>query len=292
MKVAVTGANGFVGSHVSACLANRPDIEATLCHRSLHEKTNIANFRYAKFDMADADQNTFENLGSPDALIHLAWGGLPNYNSDFHLQHELPVQIQFLTHLIKSGLKRLIITGTCYEYGMQSGVLTEESPIVPITKYGQAKAMLHAALVHLNHEHEFELVWIRLFYLYGTGQAKSSLYAQLQDAMTAQKSAFDMSGGEQIRDFMAIEKAAERIIAISVMPGTSGTFNLCSGKPIKIKEIVGQWITEGNSAITMNLGYYPYPTSEPMAFWGSNTSIEATLKLSVPKPKTHVRDHE
>lgn len=278
MKVAVTGSNGFVGSHVSACLANRPDIEVTLCHRSNHEKTNTTNFRYVKFDMADAEQNTYEELGSPDTLIHLAWDGLPNYNSDFHLQHELPVQIQFLTHLIKSGLKRLIITGTCYEYGMQSGELTEESPIAPITKYGQAKAMLHVALEQLKQEHEFELVWLRLFYLYGSGQADSSLYSQFQHAVANQQPVFDMSGGKQVRDFLPIETAAERIFTTSLLTGTSGIFNLCSGVPISVKDLVSQWKVECNSSIRMNLGYYPYSEFEPMEFWGNNAKIKAVLE--------------
>ena len=58
-------------------------------------------------------------LGSPDVVLHLAWGGLPNYTSDKHLKNELPKQIKFLEGLINQGLKSLVVTGTCFEYGMQ-----------------------------------------------------------------------------------------------------------------------------------------------------------------------------
>lgn len=279
MKIAITGANGFVGRHVSACLEKMNGIEPLLCSRD--DMPITLKSRHFKLDMADADQTSFALLDRPDTLIHLAWGGLPNYGSNQHIEHELPIQINFLTHLIHSGLKRLIVTGTCYEYGMQAGELTEDSPITPITQYGLAKAMLHIALEQLKKEHKFELVWLRLFYLFGEGQAKSSLYSQLEDAMASNKPVFNMSGGEQIRDFMPIEMAAEWIVRISTMPEVSGTFNVCSGNPLKVKDIVSRWITENDSSIKMNLGYYPYPESEPMAFWGSNAKIMTVLE-SIP----------
>jgi dTDP-6-deoxy-L-talose 4-dehydrogenase (NAD+) len=280
MKIAITGANGFVGRHVSATLENMNGIESLLCTR--YDMPFTVKSRHLKLDIADADQTSYARLDRPDTLIHLAWGGLPNYGSNQHIEHELPKQINFLTHLIHSGLKRLIVTGTCYEYGLQSGELTENSPIAPITQYGMAKSMLHDALERLRQEHSFELVWLRLFYLYGDGQAKSSLYSQLEDAMASHKPVFNMSGGEQIRDFMPVEMAAERIVKISTMPEASGTFNVCSGNPVKVKDIVARWIAENDSSIKMNLGYYPYPASEPMAFWGSNTKIMTVLESISP----------
>ena len=274
MKIAVTGSSGFIGRHVVGLLATSSDIEMVTCSRS--SATNNANT--IQLDIADANQDTFARLGYPDVLIHLAWDGLPNYDSGYHIDEELPKQIRFLKHLVNSGLKRLIVSGTCFEYGMQTGELREEASIMPTTKYGQAKARLHEALEQLKMDHPFELIWLRLFYLFGEGQAKSSLYAQLKDAMASHKPVFNMSGGEQIRDFMPVEIAAERIVRISTMPEASGTFNICSGNPLKVKDIVARWIAENNSFIKMNLGYYPYPASEPMVFWGSNTKIMTVLE--------------
>jgi len=48
-----------------------------------------------RLDLAAAPANTFELLERPDVLIHLAWGGLPNYRSLHHFEQELPLQYRF-----------------------------------------------------------------------------------------------------------------------------------------------------------------------------------------------------
>ena len=72
-------------------------------------------------DLSSLPPDPFETIGRPDTVIHLAWGGLPNYKSMRHLEHELPVQYEFLKALVVGGLRSLIVTGTCLEYGLQSG---------------------------------------------------------------------------------------------------------------------------------------------------------------------------
>ena len=76
-----------------------------------------------------------------------------------------------------------------------------------------------------------------------------------------------MSGGEQIRDYLPIEDVARQLFRI-FKSDESGIFNVCSGEPISIRQLVENRIQERNSSIRMNLGYYPYPDFEPMAFWG------------------------
>ena len=79
-------------------------------------------------------------------LIHLAWGGLPNYRSLHHVETELPAQYRFLRGLVEAGLQSLVVAGTCFEYGMQSGPLDEEQPTRPETPYGFAKDTLRREL--------------------------------------------------------------------------------------------------------------------------------------------------
>ena len=135
------------------------------------------------WDLAKAPSNAFELMDGPDVLIHLAWGGLPNYNSLHHFEQELPAQYRFLKRLVQSGLKNLVVTGTCFEYGMQSGPLREEMETRPTNPYGLAKDALRRQLEFLKRERSFRLTWVRLFYLYGDGQAENSLLPQLKAAV-------------------------------------------------------------------------------------------------------------
>ena len=125
MKVAMTGATGFIGRHVLTELESR-SVAATLVLRpSSATSPSLAKHTIIRMDLHNPPPNSFEQMGAPDVLIHLAWGGLPNYNSLQHFEQELPAQYRYIKELVQSGLKNLIVTGTCFEYGMQCGELDE-----------------------------------------------------------------------------------------------------------------------------------------------------------------------
>jgi nucleoside-diphosphate-sugar epimerase len=280
MRVAITGASGFVGQHVLHELQSR-NLDIVVATRSpsnlifKHTQTKIATI-----DIADKPSDPFALLGSPDVLIHLAWDGLPNYQSTAHVEKELPAQQRFLDACLSAGLKRLIVTGTCFEYGQVSGQISENVPAFPCTQYGIAKNTLREYLTGLKSTHSFQLAWLRLFYLFGSGQSKNSLYSLLIDAINTGKTALDMSGGEQVRDFMPIEEAARLITDVSLLNYDVGVANICSGVPIKVRKIVETWISDMNSTIAMNLGRIPYAEIEPMSFWGDRTKLDTVLGKS------------
>ena len=77
-----------------------------------------------------------------------------------------------------------------------------------------------------------------------------------------------MSGGEQLRDFMHVQKVAYQIVKLALSGKETGTLNICSGSPISVRRLVERWMIDNGWNIQLNLGYYPYPDYEPMAFWG------------------------
>jgi dTDP-6-deoxy-L-talose 4-dehydrogenase (NAD+) len=276
MKVAVTGATGFVGRHaVTALLARGAEVVAAA---RAPERLGIANERLTTvaLDIGQAD-DPFARLGNPDVMLHLAWGGLPNYRSQAHIENELPRQIAFLDACARGGLQRLVVTGTCLEYGMQSGRLDEELPTAATTVYGQAKDRLREHLQTLASAGGPQLTWLRLFYLYGPGQAPTSLYSQLRAAIAAGASEFPMSPGNQQRDFLPIETAAAHIGALALNAPGAGIVNLCSGVPKAVAALVREWLRDWGAELRLNLGVYPYPDYEPMDFWGSTRKLDALL---------------
>ena len=131
MKIAVTGASGFIGRHVLTELIKHEANIVAVTRDAKRLSDWSGSVRVVEMDIANPAPDNFECLGKPDVLIHLAWDGLPNYKSLHHFETELPRQYQFLKSMVESGLPSLIVTGTCFEYGMQSGVLSPTMPTKP-----------------------------------------------------------------------------------------------------------------------------------------------------------------
>lgn len=279
MKVAVTGANGFVGQHVMRVLG-MTGAEIVAITRTTSPHINQANVEVVSMDIAECGSDPFTRMGRPDTLIHLAWDGLPNYQAEHHLDTELPVQKAFLKACIRSGLKHLIVTGTCLEYGMQTGALNERMPATPTTTYGKAKDSLRRELERLHEQYDFGLTWLRMFYLYGPGQAPTSLYSQLRNAVVSHDPTFAMSPGDQVRDFMPVEDAAGFIAQLALQDIDGGIVNLCSGRPETVINIVRRWLQGWNASLELQLGVYAYPDYEPFTFWGTRTKLDELLGIS------------
>lgn len=278
MKIAVTGASGFVGRHVLTALLEH-QVEVVAVTRDIQRLSGLSDsIDVITMDIAHPEPDCFDRLGNPDVLIHLAWGGLPHYMSLHHFETELPRHYRFLKAMVAAGLPSILITGTCQEYGMQSGPLSEDLHALPGTPYSLAKDALRRQLEFLKATRPFELTWARLFYLYGEGQPESCLYRQLKGAVVRGESTFNMSVGEQIRDYLPVAEAGRMIASLAMAAGGKPrVINICSGQPISVRRLVEQWLLTHDWKIRLNLGHYPYPDYEPMAFWGDRRRLDRFL---------------
>ncbi len=277
LKVAVSGASGFVGRHVVKELLSLgcSVIVVGRNRQYFEELKGLVNI--VEMDVEERITDIYQRLGSPDVLIHLAWSGLPNYKSVHHIDTEYFNQYWFLRGLVRDGLKSLVVAGTCFEYGLQNGRLSEEIVCEPVNPYGFAKNCLRRSLEFLKDEYEFDFVWARLFYLFGEGQAPTSLLPQLEKAVESKQNSFDMSGGEQLRDFMSVVEVAKVLVKLALSRADLGIINICSGAPRSVRSLVEGFIAENGWNIKLNLGRYPYPDYEPFAFWGDRRKLDTYL---------------
>ncbi len=71
----------------------------------------------------------------------------------------------------------------------------------------------------LENQYVFALIWIRLFYKYGKGQSTKSLLSQLKQTIDNKDEIFNMSGGEQTRDYLQVERITEYTVNIAIQTG-------------------------------------------------------------------------
>jgi len=282
MKILVTGATGFIGNHLINELLKNKSFEIIATSRNIEKAKEFDWFKKVKYIQYDItmqnDKNLYDFFNRPDKVIHLAWDGLPDYNSLIHIEKNLLNSYLFIKNLIENGLKDIVITGTCLEYGMQDGCLSENMNTNPSNSYAIAKETLRKFIQELRKKYDFKYQWVRLFYMYGKGQSEKSLIALLDKAILNGELEFNMSKGEQLRDFLHISNVVENIVLIvSQDKYINQTINCCNGTPQSVRSLVEKYLKEKKYDIKLNFGFYKYPDYEPMAFWGCDKKLN-TIK--------------
>jgi nucleoside-diphosphate-sugar epimerase len=276
-SVIVTGASGFVGRAVLTALTAR-GIRPTAVTRDRRRVADLdRQAAIIEGDVSTPSPALIAETARHNVLLHLAWDGLPNYKSLHHFETEFPAQYRFLKAAVAAGSRSLVVTGTCFEYGMQEGLLVETGPSQPTNPYGYAKDALRRQLMFLKQETPFALTWARLFYMYGKGQNPKSIYSQLTAAVARGDEHFDMSAGEQIRDYLPIEAIADALVELVLLGKDAGVVNICSGEPRSMRGVVESWLRKNGWRITLRPGKYPYPDYEPFAFWGSPEKLRGLV---------------
>jgi len=285
MRVLVTGSTGFLGRHVVRQLLNDGHSVVAVARNAkrAREMSWFEDIEFIQCDLHKDFQPLLQMECVPNVLVHLAWPGLPNYCDFFHIDENLPADLAFLKAIVDSGVRHLLVAGTCLEYGMQYGPLTEDMETHPVTPYGLAKDTLRKSLQMLQKSSPFTLQWLRLFYIYGDGQNPNSLLSQLDRSIDNNDSVFNMSPGDQLRDYLTVADVAVYVARLLKFPTINGVINCCSGKPISVFDLVAQHCRKRGSKIQINRGYFPYPAYEPLAFWGVPMQLSRLDSIDVER---------
>lgn len=276
MKLLITGASGFIGSNLIDILSKQNyEISVITRQQSKIKKFDwFSKIKIYEKNLLHLSKKDYEEFASHDVVIHLAWDGLPNYNDDIHY-YNYKLSREFIENIIDYKIKHILIAGTCFEYGMQNGCLTEDQKTSPTNKYGIAKNKLRNAVLNYSKNKKLCVQWARFFYLYGKGQNKNSLIGQLDEKIENREKFFYMSLGDQLRDYLKVKDACNRVSKLIGNDNIRGVVNICSNKPISIEELVTQYIRSKNKYIELVKGYYDYNDYEPMNFWGHSKYFDS-----------------
>lgn len=276
MKILVTGATGFIGRYLVRELLSA-NHEVTVMVRNAGKAEALGfwnNVRHVEHNLeVPCPSDFWKRCGEPEIVYHLAWERLHEYGSLHHIEENLPRHYRFLKSLAVGGCPRVVVTGTCFEYGRQSGALREDCPADPAIPYAVAKHCLHLMAEQLCRRTGMQMIWGRLFYLFGEGQPTGTLLSQLNRALAEGKPFFELSGGEQLRDYLPVEEAAVLLRKIGEGVRHTTTLNVGIGRPVSIRTLVERLVAKSGKTIQLRWGAIPYKPYEAMAFWADTRKL-------------------
>lgn len=263
----IIGSNGFIGQAIQR-LSYQTDI------RCWSHSSNSPDTYFNLFDRSSRSELISNN---PTRAILLTWPGLPNYSEDFHLTQNLPACIDLIKTLYDHGLKHLVCAGTCYEYGLKNGALSEVEPVDPANCYSIAKDALRRVLFSKYSNMDIQICWARIFYPFGTGQNPNSLIPSIDQAIRDNKPFFELNSWSQIRDFIPVNEVARMLLLLSEPSTPPGIYNIGSGSPLSIREFLEDYIAKLKSPIRLVPSTSSPRSYESMAFWADTSKITSLI---------------
>lgn len=273
MKVAVTGANGYIGSHVVNELLKRGHtvIATDMADNNINKQATVvlANI----FETSDV----FQLLGCPDAVIHMAWRNGFNHNNDSHII-DLPKHWAFTKQIIDASCKSLTVMGTMHEVGYHVGEINENTPCNPMSLYGISKNSLRQMLLTYSAGKDISLKWLRAFYVTGDDTKNKSIFAKILEMAAAGQKTFPFTTGVDQYDFTDINTLSQYIAAAATQNNTSGIINVCSGNPIALKDKVEEFIKNNKLDIRPEYGAFPSRKYDSPCTYGNTDKINKIMQ--------------
>ncbi|MBS7577283.1 MULTISPECIES: NAD(P)-dependent oxidoreductase [unclassified Enterococcus] len=273
MKVAITGANGYIGRHVvNAAIKAGHEVYAI----DIDFKNVPNEAKRIEIDIFDHKSNVFQLMAKPDVLIHLAWRDGFIHNSEQHMKN-LSDHVQFIRNYVKHGGKNVAVMGSMHEIGYHEGAIDENTPCNPLSQYGVAKNAMRQSLLLAAKELNFNLYWLRAYYIFGDDRVGSSIFAKLTLAADEGKKTFPFTTGKNKFDFISVQELGKMIVAASTQDKITGVINVSTGNPKSLAEQIEWYIKVHHWDIKLEYGAFPDRPYDSPAIWGDATKIQQIM---------------
>ena len=238
MKIFLTGGTGFIGRWVVPSLVERGHELGVLIRRDANDPfVKLSGVRTLRGDLNEP-RSVEKMLGAfkPDSLVHLAWEGLPDYSEkmcfhNFHLSLNL---FKMAADIVGESI---ISTGSCWEYASRNGVQCENAPLGSDMPFPAVKNALRFLGDTISKQRGKRFCWLRLFFVYGSGQKKGSLIPSIISALHRnEKPAIETP--ENANDFIFVEDVAGAIGDVLEKKTGQTVYNIGSGQSSTIRRVV------------------------------------------------------
>lgn len=248
-RILITGASGFMGGHMSELLKAQCD-QVDIIGTDIVEPVNGSFDRFRVADMCNA--KTVSNIivcFSPDYVIHLAGTfGVKDVQVCYRVN---VLSMTALLEAIREHAPSAIVVaiGSAAEYGNVAEdqlPIREHMPCCPIVPYGISKLLATQVAIHYHRTYDVRVVIVRPFQLIGKGitsrLAPGAFVTQLKQAISEGNGVLKVGNLESSRDFLDIHDAVTAIWALCQKPVPGEIFNVCSGKAVRIADLIQMMI--------------------------------------------------
>lgn len=235
-RVLITGHSGFVGRAVTAELLARGWEVVGLSRRA--DLPAFPGLTQMPLDLLDAPSvEGFFREHRFEALIHLAWYVGPKCHGHNVNLAWLEASLHLLRCFHASGGRLFMASGTVSEYDMGFGWLSEDiTPLESPSLHGQCKAALFRTARQFCLQNGMAFKWPRPFNLYGPHERAARLMPSVMRAALRGED-IRVSPCTQMVDYLHVEDTA-RGIADVFESEASGAVNVCSGTPVRLRDVV------------------------------------------------------
>jgi len=269
VKILVTGAAGFIGSHIARELVR----QGHEVHALVRPQTDLGRIQ----DIRDSlhfihgdllDSSFILHPSSFDACLHLAWYVEPGKYLHAPLNKDwVEATLRLARNLRDAGCRRFVGAGTCFEYAPCDPPQSESTPTAPSTVYVQSKLELFHALPSVG----IDFAWVRFFYQYGPYEDPRRLVPVVINRLRQGQEA-KLVTGDRLRDYLHIADVASAVGAVAQSKLT-GAVNIGSGVRMTVRDIALKIGELFDRVDLIKLGAYPDSPTEPMHLLADNSKL-------------------
>jgi nucleoside-diphosphate-sugar epimerase len=236
MNVLITGANGFSGSHLIELLSQDPTLQLFKTDFGHCDLTN-----YSEVERLIKEVR-------PSQIYHLAGSFTNDYAVDY--SNNVVATKNILDALVHYKIKcRSLLIGSAAEYGMPlQNPVSENSPLKPLSIYGLTKVFQTHLMQTYGSLYGLDLVMARTFNLFGKGLSKrlfvGHLYDQIEQYKQGKIGKIVLGDLGAERDYIDVTQALLYYRTIMNKGVSSQIYNVASGKPTKIADILAAVLKE------------------------------------------------
>ncbi len=272
MKIAISGATGFLGSWIARVLSSKHEIVAIT--RGLSDNYRILGIE--NLVIASTETMTYEEIFSefkPDVLIVCSWWGVGNADRNNVRQRDnLAHTLEIGLAANKIGIEKVIGVGSQAELGPVSDLIHDDQPDNPTTLYGVNKVKMRNQYLELFDRTGIDFKWLRIFSTYGPLDTGDWMIPKLIDTISA-NSKMELTWGEQEWSYLHAYDLALAFQSVIEIDSKDYIFNVGNPNTIKIKEAASLIADELKRPDLVEFGAIPYRHDQVMRLHPLCTSL-------------------